>query len=385
MDSEIAALELNNTWDIITLPQGKTSIGSKWVYKIKYHADGTIERHKVLHQFDVYNAFLHGKLEEEVYMKLPPGYLVKGKDKVCKLKRSLYGLKQASRQWHAKFSSSLLSFGFIQSRANYSLFTKQSGHSFLALVVYVDDIVVASNDPQAVSDLKSFVLTKFMIKDLGILKYFLGLEVARNFIGIHLCQHKYALDILHDSDLIGCKPSTTPMDSNLKLSKDEGTLLDRQLLYLTITRPDLTFSTHLLSQYMAAPRLPHLQVAYKVLKYVKNSPTQGLFFAASSSRHLTTYCDLNWASCPNTRRSTTGYCVFLGQSLISWKSKKQTTISRNFAEAKYRLMAATSCEIVWLKYLLGDLKVMHSQPAIANLLCTLQLIPFFTNVPNILN
>lgn len=160
--------------------------------------------------------------------------------------------------------------------------------------------------------------------------------MARNSIGIHLCQRKYALNILHDSSLIGCKPSTTPKDSNLKLSKDGGPLLDNpslyrrligKLLYLTITRPNLTYSTHLLSQDMAAPRLLHLQAAYKVLKYVKNSPAQGLFYVASTSYHLTTYCDLDWASCPNTKRSTTGYRVFLGQSLISSKSKKQTTIS----------------------------------------------------------
>ncbi|KAF5451224.1 hypothetical protein F2P56_026344 [Juglans regia] len=305
-------------------------------------------------------------------MKIPPGYLIKVKDKVCKLKRSLYGLKQASRQCYAKFSSSLISFGFIQSRANYSLFTKQVGLSFIALLAYVDDIVVAPNYSQAVLDLKQFLDTKFKIKDLGSLKYFLGLEIARNPTGIQVCQCKYALDILHDSGLLGCKSSSTPMDSNLKLSKDEGILLQDptlyrrligRLLYLTIIRPDLNYSTHLLSQFMAAPRLPHLQAAYKVLKYAKNSPGQGLFFPSSSTCHLTAYCDSDWASCPDTRRSTTGYCVFLGHSLISWKSKKQTTISRSSAEAKYQSMAAASCEIVWLKYLLADLKVPHLKPA----------------------
>ncbi|XP_042974892.1 uncharacterized mitochondrial protein AtMg00810-like [Carya illinoinensis] len=259
---------------------------------------------------------------------MPSGYSVQGKNKVCKLNKSLYGLKQASQQWYAKFSSSLLQFGFTQSRAYYSLFTKGSGSSFLALLMYVDDIIVASNDPHGISALKAFLESKFKIKDL---------------------------DILDDAGLTGCKPSFIPMDPKLKLTKDEGQLLHDplefrrligRLLYLTITRPDLIFSVNLLNQYMNAPRLPHLQAAYKVLHYVKKSPSRGLLFPASSSCQLISYCDSDWASCPNTRKSTTGYCAFLGQSLISWKCKKQTSISRSLTEAEYHSMAATSCELV---------------------------------------
>ncbi|XP_035539660.1 uncharacterized mitochondrial protein AtMg00810-like [Juglans regia] len=391
MDDEIDALQLNNTWDIVNLPIGKKAIGSKWVYRLKYNSDGSIERHKArlvakgqnslaiaaikgwsLHQFDVNNAFLHGELHEEVYMKMPPGYSIPNKEKVCKLKKSLYGLKQASRQWYAKFSSSLLQYGFNQSRADYTLFTKGSGPSFIALLVYVDDIIVATNDLKDVSDLKEFLATKFKIKDLGCLKYFLGLEVARNPTGIQICQRKYTLDILNDAGLLGCKPSLIPMDPNIKLCKDEGQLLDDpseyrrmvgRLLYLTITRPDLSYSVNILSQYMSSPRVPHLNAAYKVLRYLKKSPGQGLFFPSSSSYHLTVYCDSDWASCPDTRRSTTGYCVFLGHSLVSWKCKKQTTVSRSSAEAEYRSMASASCEIIWIKYLLADLQVPHFQPA----------------------
>ncbi|XP_042950416.1 uncharacterized mitochondrial protein AtMg00810-like [Carya illinoinensis] len=225
-------------------------------------------------------------------------------------------------------------FGFIQSRADYSLFTKKAGQSFVALLVYVDDIVVTSNDAQSIINLKNFLDAIFKIKDLGSLKYFLDLEVARNSNGIQVCQCKYALDILHDSCLLGCKPSSTPMDSNLKLSNNEGTLLQDptlyrrlidKLIYLTITQPDLTYSTHLLSQYMATPYIPHLQAAYKVLKYVEKSLGHGLFFPSSSSCQVTAYCHSDWASCPDTRRSTTGCCVFLGQSLFpgNLRSKQQ--------------------------------------------------------------
>ena len=279
MDNEVAALEYNNTWELTDLPKRKHPIGSKWVYKVKYNSDGTVERYKArlvakgytqqegldyhetfspvvklgtvrillaltaikggfLHQFDVNNAFLHGELEEEVYMQPPPGYLVKGETKVCKLKKSLYGLKQASRQWYAKFSSSLLSYGFTQSHSDYSLFVKKTDTSFMALLVYVDDIIVASNDNHAISQLKEFLSTQFKIKDLGSLKYFLGLEVARNSHGIQVCQRKYALDILADSGLIGCKPAKVPMDQNTKLLKDDEELLsDVESIYGSLSCP----------------------------------------------------------------------------------------------------------------------------------------------------
>jgi hypothetical protein len=145
----------------------------------------------LLHQLDVNNAFLHGELNEEVYMKLPPGYLVKGGNKVCKLTKSLYGLKQASRQWFAKFSSTLLHHGFSQSKSDYSLFTRVQGKICLALLVYVDDIVLASNDVDAIIQLIVFLNTQFKFKDLGPLKFFLGLEIARNSKGISLSQRKY--------------------------------------------------------------------------------------------------------------------------------------------------------------------------------------------------
>jgi len=300
-------------------------------------------------------------LEEDIFMTLPPGFDSKGATKVCKLQKSLYGLKQASRQWFAKFSSTLISHGFIQSKADYSLFTRSQDSSFIALLVYVDDIVIASNDISGVSALTVFLHSVFSLKDLGPLKYFLGLEVARSDKGIVVSQRKYALDILEDSGVLGAKPVFFPMDPNIKLSRSDGELLSDpssyrrlvgRLVYLTITRPDLSFFVQMLSQFMDSPRKPHMDGASRVLRYLKSSPGQGIFFPSASDLKLKAFCDSDWAGCPDTRRSVTGFCVFLGDSLVSWKSKKQYTVSRSSAEAEYRSMAAVTCEITWLLALL---------------------------------
>ncbi|XP_061375946.1 uncharacterized mitochondrial protein AtMg00810-like [Gastrolobium bilobum] len=287
-------------------------------------------------------------------MQLPPGHHGEGESvprAACRLHKSIYGLKQASRQWFAKFSSTLLSLGFIQSQSDHSLFIKHYASFFIALIVYVDDILIASNNISEVQLLTNILDNKFKLKNLGPVKYFLGLEVARSSKGITICQHQYALHILQDAGLTGCKPKSTPMEVNLKLSSQDGDLLSDptpyrrligRLLNLTITRPDLSFAVNHLSQFMAHPRVPHLQAAYRILAYVKATIGQ------------------DWASCPDSRRFVSGFCVFLGASLISWKSKKQHTVSRSSAEAEYRSMANASCEILWLLQLLKDFSFPHS-------------------------
>jgi hypothetical protein len=258
----------------------------------------------------VNNAFLHGDLDEEAYMTPPPGYVTKGENKVCRLLKSLYGLNQASRQWFSKFSTTLLDLGFHQSKADYSLFTKVSGSTFVALLVYVDDIILASNDCNAISDLTLLLNNKFRLKDLGNVKFFLGREIAHSSKGIFVSQRKYALDILEDFGFLGAKPAKFPMEPNLKLSRDADSLvadpsvyrrLIGRLIYLTITRPDLAFSVQLLSQYMDKPRQPHLDAAYHVLRYLKATPGQGIFFPSNSDLQLKAFCDSDWAGCPDSR------------------------------------------------------------------------------------
>ncbi|XP_062118563.1 uncharacterized mitochondrial protein AtMg00810-like [Humulus lupulus] len=317
-------------------------------------------------QLDINNAFLNGDLNEEVYMTIPPGLLIPpflnaGTQPVCKLHKSLYGLRQSSRQSHTKLTEALLHDGFTQCKADYTLFTKGKETSFIALLVYVDDIIITGPDLHQLHQIQQTLHTHFKLKALGPLKYFLGFEIARSSAGLFLSQRQYTLQLLQDTGYLGSKPAATPMDPRAKLDSTSGQPLHDPsqfrrligcLLYLTLSRPDITFVVHYLSQFMSAPRTPHLQATHHLLRYLKSKPGQGLLYPSSSSLNLRAFSDSDWASCPITRRSTTGFCVFLGDCLISWRSKKQPTILKSSAEAEYRALAATASEITWLQYFL---------------------------------
>lgn len=409
MSCEIDAQERNNSWSIEDLPAGKQAIGCKWVYKLKYKSDGTLERHKArlvalgnkqvegvdfgetfalvakmgtvrlfldtavknnwdVHQMDVYNAFLHGDLEEELYMKLPPGFKASDPNKVCRLRKSIYGLKQSPRCWFAKLSTALKEFGFEQNLSYYSLFTMDKNGCKLHVLVYVDDLVISGSTPQIMEEFKQYLLSCFHMKDLGPLKYFLGIEVARNSTGMYLCQRKYALDIISDACLLGTKPVAFPLETGHKLALSKSTVLENpeeyrrlvgRLIYLAVTRPDLAFCVHLLAQFMQTPREDHWAAALRVFRYLKNNTGQGILLRAETVFQFEGWCDSDYASCPLSRKSVTGYFIQLGGSPISWKTKKQKTVSRSSAEAEYRAMAFLTQELIWLKSILSALGVQH--------------------------
>ncbi|WJZ86543.1 hypothetical protein VitviT2T_005990 [Vitis vinifera] len=230
MNKEMKSLQKNETWELVECPSGKKPVGCRWIYTVKYKADAKINTVRVLlslatnldwslQQFDVKNVFLHGELSEEVYMYLPPGCMVSEKQcqKVCKLKKSLYGLKQSPRAWFGRFTKSMRAFGYRQSNSDHTLFLKKQHGKITALIVYVDDMVVTGNDPEERKALQNYLSREFEMKYLGPLKYFLGIEVSRSSEGIFLSQIKYTLNLLQETGMSGCQPINTPIEEGLKL------------------------------------------------------------------------------------------------------------------------------------------------------------------------
>ncbi|GJS13629.1 ribonuclease H-like domain-containing protein [Tanacetum coccineum] len=391
--------------------EDRKAIGSKWIYRIKYRSSGEIDRYIArlvaqrfgqkegidyeetfslvvemvtvrclldivvsmswpVFQLDVNNAFLYGDLEETVYMRPPEA----SGNKVCRLKKSLYGLKQAPRQWNAKLTSTLVENGFSQSKSDYSLYTKSDKGVFLALLVYVDDIIITGNSVSEIEKFKVFLKSKFLIKDLGKLKYFLGIQVIDTKKGICLNQRKYVLDLLSEYGMLACIPAKTPLMSKLIISNEASEkdhVLDNitdyqklmgKLIYLTNARPDISYVVHCLSQFMHSPLNSHLKIAFKILRYLKRCPGLGIHITKTSSMFLNAYSDADWAKCVITRKSVTCYCVFLNDSLVSWKSKKQNTLSKSSTEAEYRALASVTSEVIWILKILKDLNFNNLLP-----------------------
>lgn len=286
---------------------------------------------------------------------------------VCKLHKALYGLKQAPRAWFHRISTFLISFGFIQSRADASLFIYHHGAHQLFLLLYVDDIVLTGSDSGLLNQFITSLGHAFDIKDLGPLTYFLGLHVHYSHDCLHLSQQKYAHDLLHRHQMLDCKPTSTPLAAKTPLTAADGDLLSfptayREVVgclqYLTITRPDLAFAVNTVAQFMSTPRSSHMIAVKRILRYLKGTIDFGLTLRPQSlSTRISAYSDADWAGCPDSRRSTTGYLIYLGSNLISWCSKKQPTVARSSTESDYRSLAHACAETAWLSSFLVELGV----------------------------
>ncbi|WKA07360.1 hypothetical protein VitviT2T_025200 [Vitis vinifera] len=378
MDDEIQALKKNDIWDLVPRPINHNVVGCCWIFRTKLHANGSIERHKArlvakgfsqihgldfedifnpmvqpatiqiilsiavssgwpLHQLDVKNAFLHSHFSEEVYMEQPPGYT------------------------DAQFPQ----------HADSSFFVHHTIASTVYLLLYVDNMVLTGTNPVLIKTPITRLSKEYTMKDLGSLHYFLGVEVQHNSQGLFLSQTKYALDLLQRADMIEAKPISTPFVVGQHLSTigklfSDPTLFRsfaRALQYLTITQPDLSFSVNSICQYMHAPTEDHFRTLKRILRYVKGTVHYGLQLHCTSSHELLAYSDADWAGCPNTQRSTSGYLIFFGANFVSWCSKKQSTVSRSSAEAEYRSLAITTAEVAWIVQLLRDLRLPLPSPS----------------------
>jgi hypothetical protein len=412
MEDEYGALISNGTWDLVPLPRGSNVVTGKWVFTHKFRVDGTFDRYKArwvlrgftqrpgldydetfspvvkpatvrtvlatavshiwpIQQLDVKNVFLHGTLTETIYCCQPTGFTDPAHPElVCHLRKSLYGLKQAPQAWYSRFASYLTTLGFTEAKSDTSLFIFRRGSDTVYLLLYVYDIILTASSMELLRRTISALQREFAMKDLGPLHHFLGITIERRPDGLFLHQRTYMLDILKRAVMADCKPCTTPINLQAKLADDSGPpvadtpqfqSIAGALQYLTFTRPDIVYAVQQICLHMHDPREPHLTAMKRILHYLRGTPDFGLLLRRSSSSDLVVYTDADWAGCPDTRRSTSGYVVFLGDNPVSWSAKRQNVVYRSSAEAEYRAVANGVAEATWLHQLLHELQAPSSR------------------------
>ncbi|XP_019057729.1 PREDICTED: uncharacterized protein LOC109116546 [Tarenaya hassleriana] len=328
-----------------------------------------------LRQLDMNNAFLQGHLHDDVYMMQPSGFVDQDRPShVCKLHKALYGLKQAPRAWYNELRQFLISSGFKNSLADTSLFIFCKHGIVIYVLVYVDDIVVTGNDTSRNQQFIQLLSDRFSVKDLGDLKFFLGVEVSRSHKGLFLTQQRYVQDLLKRTNMLHAKSVATPMSLTTSLILNSGLPLEDpteyrnvvgSLQYLNFTRPDIAFTVNKLSQFMHSPTSDHWQAVKRVLRYLAGSPSLGIFMSSTNSFDLHAFSDADWGGNRDDYTSTSAHIVYLGEHPISWSSKKQRTAARSSTEAEYKSVASTAVELRWLSSLLSELGVpMTTKPVI---------------------
>jgi hypothetical protein len=308
---------------------------------------------------DVKTTFLNGEIEEEVYIEQPEGFVIYDeKSHVYRLKKALYGLKQTPRAWYEKMDGFLMSLGFSKSVVDPNLYYYIVGDESLILVTYSGSLVVGY---------KQALTSDFEMKDLGMMHYFLGQEVWQRTDEIFLSQGKYTVGILKKFSMTECKSMPTPMVMDLKkMNDDDSDEIDPQLIgslmYLVNTRPDICYAVNVLSQFMSQPRQTHWIATKHVLRYLRGTVGYGLRYASSVDLSLQGYVD--WAGSAVDRKSTSGCCFTLGSAMVSWCSRKQSSVALSTTEAEYIALSVAVHEAVWLRKLLTDLFDHEMDPII---------------------
>jgi hypothetical protein len=308
-----------------------------------------------VHHMDVKSAFLNGDLTETVFVQQPPGFSVGSGGRVPKLKKALYGLKQAPRAWNAKLDKELVALGFEKSKLEHAVYRRSSKRSFLLVGVYVDDLVISGPSVNDIKQFKQEMQKKFSMSDLGLLSYYLGIEVKQSSKGITLCQSGYTAKILKSMGMFSCNPCATPMEVRLKLSKTkEGDVVETtayrsiigSLRYLVNTRPDIAYSVGVVSRYMEAPGKEHWAAVKHILRYLKGTIEYGCKYERGTDLKpfLMGFSDSDFAGDVEDMKSTTGVVYFLGKSLVTWASQKQKIATLSSCEAEYVVGAAAACK-----------------------------------------
>ncbi|KAK1433672.1 hypothetical protein QVD17_10587 [Tagetes erecta] len=412
MDAEIKAINYNQTWELIELPAGAKCIGVKWVYKTKLNERGEIDKHKArlvakgycqrrgidyaeiyapvarmdtirlmlaiaaqrgwfVYQMDVKSAFLHGTLDEEVYVQQPQGYVVKGSEqKVLKLHKALYGLKQAPRAWFSRIESYFLKEGFKNSEKEHTLFIKKDSNGGILIVnLYVDDLIYTGNSMIMLQEFKMSMMNEFEMSDLGKMKFFLGIEVMQSAQGIHISQHKYAIEILKRFEMGSCNAVLNPIVPGSRLVPNEGLIDDpilfKQmvgcLMYITNTRPDIQYVVSLLSRFMSNPNETHVAAAKRVLRYLQGTLDYGIWYKNGGEGLLDIFTDSDFAGDSESRKSTSGYVFLWDKGAVSWSSKKQDIVALSSTEAEYVAAASCACQTMWIKEIMEELDLVFQR------------------------
>lgn len=414
MSEEFNSLLRHGTWELVPSSLAKNIIGCKWVFRLKRKPDGSIDKYKArlvakgfhqrpgldymetfspvvkpvtirsvlsialmhnwqIRQLDVSNAFLHGSLSEVVFMHQPPGFVdPMYPSHVCRLLKTIYGLRQASREWHLALRAALIELGFIQSKSDTALFLYHHGSVHLFLLVYVDDILFTGSDNKLIVTIIAKLSESFALKDLGQLSYFLGIEVMHCKEGLFLSQHKYISDILHRHHMEGAKSLSTPMASVEWKGQSTAPPCDEKLYrraigelqYLAFTRSDIAFAVNRLAQFVSKPTEEHWIAVKRVLRYLKGTIAHGLLLKRQPLNILRAYSDADWAGNPTDRSSTSAFVIFLGDNPISWSSRKQRAVARSSTEAEYRSLATTASEVRWIQNLFHELRLPLRAPPV---------------------